>query len=149
LMQGSYDVPEEDRWVIGGMARAVITRLTSGRDTTVTRGTLVRLLLQLQLCPTVAKDINLSISGKCWQVSCSAESLAAYLYTDDGHTEFCVEYFRSCHHCFSGDELLRGERRTRALVRFLDVMNKALAGNDDVSYEDHSRAEAFSLLTKV
>lgn len=142
-MEGSYDVPAEDRWVIDGMARAVIARLTAGRDSPTTRGTLIRLLLQLQLCPAVAKDINLAIEGKHWQVSCSTESLGGYLYTPDGHTEFRVEYFRSSHHCIAGYESLDGVRRTRALAHFLEVLNESLASADDISCEDYSGEAAF------
>jgi hypothetical protein len=131
-------VPPEDAPVIARLARILAKRLVYGSDMPSQRQTLSRALFGLQRLPILLPDLNLSISAGLCQLQIDSEHCGFVSYTDDGHTEFRIQYFAGSSHCIKGFEFLEGEDKIAAATLRLDDFEAAFDEADELSVEDYS-----------
>lgn len=131
-------VPPDDASVIARLARILAKRLVHGADGSSQRQTLLRALFGLQRLPVLLPDLNLSISAGLCQLQIDSEHCGFVSYTDDGHTEFRIQYFAGSSHCIRGFEFLEGDERIAAATLRLDDFEEALDEADELTVEDYS-----------
>lgn len=131
-------VPPEDARVISCLCRILVKRLIEAADEPLQRQALVRGLFALLRLPLLIPDLNLSISAGRGQLRIDSEHCGFVSYTDDGHTEFRIQYFAGSTHCVEGFSHLHGEDRIAAATLRLDAFGAAMERPNELSIEDHS-----------
>lgn len=131
-------IPPEDALVIGRLSQVLARRLVNGCDTPARRQTLMRALFGLQRLPTLIPDLNISISaGRC-QLQIDSEHCGFVSFTEDGHTEFRIQYFPGSSHCIEWFHTLEGEEKIVAAMLRLDDFAEAMGETGELSVEDYS-----------
>lgn len=133
-------VPPEDAPIISRLASILARRLVQGNDEPVQRQALLRALFALQRLPVLASDLSVSISAGYCQLAINSEQYGFYSYTDDGHTEFRIEYFTGTSHCICGYDFLEGEEKTAAAHARLDDFASDMETGQSLIIEDNSTA---------
>ena len=135
------NIPAEDYWIIQLLAKMLTRRLVSGQDDAQVRQSLMRLLFGLQRMPVVLPNLNLLVGNGHVHVKLDSESFDFASFTDDGHTEFRLQYFSESSHCLRWSEHLTGEERRLAIEDRLEELDSSMAEDDDLSIEDYSTGE--------
>lgn len=135
-------IPPEDSCLVARLSRILARRLVHGNDQPVRRQSLLRALFGLQRLPILIPDLALSISaGRC-QLQIDAEHVSFVSYTEDWHTEFCIQYFSDSSHCIDGFYTLEGDQKIEAAMYRLDDFELAMDEADEPAIEDLSKAGA-------
>jgi len=132
------NLPLEDSWVIQWLAKMLTRRLVRGQDDAQVRQSLIRLLFGLQRMPIVLPNFSLSVGNGHVHIKLDSESFDLASFTDDGHTEFLLQYFSKSSHCLQGYEHLTGEARRLAIEERLEKLDSSMAEDDDLYIEDYS-----------
>lgn len=138
----SIIIPPEDYCVIARLGDILTKRLVYGNDEPVRRQTLLRALFGLQRLPTLIAGLNLSISAGQGQLEINSEHCGFVSYTEDWHTEFCIQYFADSSHCLEGFVTLDGEQKIESAMLRLDDFEFAMNEVDEPVMEDYSTAGA-------
>ena len=135
------NLPLEDSWVIQWLAKMLTRRLVRGQDDAQVRQSLIRLLFGLQRMPIVLPNFSLSVGNGHVHIKLDSESFDLASFTDDGHTEFLLQYFSKSNHCLQGYEHLIGEARRLAIEDRLENLDSSMAEDDNLYVEDYSAGE--------
>ena len=135
------NIPVEDSWIIQWLAKMLTRRLVRGQDDAQARESLIRLLFGLQRMPVVLPNFSLSVGNGHVHIKLDSESFDLASFTDDGHTEFLLQYFSKSSHCVQGYEHLTGEARRLAIEDRLEKLDSSMAEEDDLYIEDYSAGE--------
>ena len=135
------NIPVEDSWIIQWLAKMLTRRLVRGQDDAQVRQSLMRLLFGLQRMPVVLPNFSLSVGSAHVHLKLDSESFDLASFTDDGHTEFLLQYFSESSHCLQGYEHLTGEARRLAIEDRLEKLDSSMAEEDDLYIEDYSAGE--------
>ena len=134
------DIPAEDSWIIEWLAKMLTRRLVRGQDDAQVRQSLIRLLFGLQRMPVVLPNLSLSVGNGHVHAKLDSESFDLASFTDDGHTEFRLQYFSESSHCLQWSEHLTGEERRLAIEFCLEELDSSME-DDDLLIEDYSTGE--------
>ena len=135
------NIPAEDCWIIQWLTKMLACRLVRGQDDAQVRQSLMRLLFGLQRMPVVLPNFSLSVGNGDVHIKLNSESFDLASFTDDGHTEFLLQYFSESSHCLQGYEHLTGEARRLAIEDRLENLDSSMAEDDDLYVEDYSAGE--------
>ncbi|MDC8787269.1 hypothetical protein [Roseateles koreensis] len=131
-------IPPEDACVIARLSRALAKRLVQSSDVPARRQTLMRALFGLQRLPILIPDLNISISAGQYQFQIDSEHCGFVSYTEDGHTEFRIQYFAGSSHCIEWFATLVGEVKIGAAMLRLDAFAEAMEEADQLTVADYS-----------
>lgn len=120
------EIPPADAVLIARISRILAWRLVHGSDSPDRRQSLFRALFGLQRLPQIYPNLNLSISGGYCQLVLNSEHAGFVSYTDDGHTEFRIEWFPGSSHCIRGYEHLEGAERIEVATYRIDDFEAAM-----------------------
>ncbi|SDN39101.1 hypothetical protein SAMN04489798_0179 [Pseudomonas arsenicoxydans] len=134
-------IPADDSWIIQWLAKMLTRRLARGQDDAQVRQSLIRLLFGLQRIPVVLPNFSLSVGNGHVHIKLDSESFDLASFTDDGHTEFLLQYFSESSHCLQGYEHLTGEARRLAIEDRLEKLDSSMAEDDGLYIEDCSGGE--------
>ncbi|HCT06395.1 MAG TPA: hypothetical protein DIW86_13620 [Pseudomonas sp.] len=135
------NIPVEDSWIIQWLAKMLTRRLVRCQDDAQVRQSLIRLLFGLQRMLVVLPNFSLSVGNGRVHIKLDSESFALASFTDDGHTEFLLQYFSKSNHCLQGYEHLTGEARRLAIEDRLENLDSSMAEDDNLYVEDYSAGE--------
>lgn len=138
-------IPTEDSWIIQWLAKMLTRRLVRGQDDAQVRQSLIRLLFGLQRMPVVLPNFSLSVGNGHVHLKLDSESFDLASFTDDGHTEFLLQYFSESSHCLQWYEHLTGEERRLAIKDRLENLDSSMAADDDLYIEDYSTGECVDI----
>lgn len=135
------NIPGEDAWIIERIGRLLTGRLVQGQDSTTVRQSLIRFLFGLQRLPILIPDLCISIAVGRIYVEINSTLLGIESFTDDGHTEFRLQYFDGSNHCLHWNEFLIGEDKRIAIEILLQELETDFNGGLLVAIEDHSTGD--------
>lgn len=88
------EIPGEDAWVLARLGKMFSDRLIHGSDDSLTRQSILRFLFGIQRLPILIPDLCVSLSVGRVCVEINSELFGLSSYSEDGHTEFRLQYFR-------------------------------------------------------
>lgn len=134
------EIPPGDAILIARISRILAGRLVHCVDSSDRRQSLFRALFGLQRLPELCPTLSVSISCGLCQLVLNSEHAGFASYTDDGHTEFRIEWFPGSSHCIRGYQHLEGAERTEIAMYRIDDFESAMQEPAGPVIEDYSVA---------
>lgn len=139
-MNARLDIPSGDAWFVARLGEILGNRLLRGNDDFETRRVFLRLMFGLQRLPAVNPDLVVTVHAGLVAIELSEEVFGLESFTDDGHTEFRLQYFSGSNHCIHGYDFLTGEkRRGEAEIRIREF-EQALEAGERLIVQDFSKS---------
>lgn len=134
------DIPSDDIWLLQRLVAMASSRLVNATDDASTRSSLLRLLFGLQRLPALSPGLCVSLGNGLVYVTLNSERFELASYTDDGHTEFCLQYFSGSNHCLQWNDFLIGDDKRNAIELRINSLEETFTQDERLSVEDYSKS---------